>query len=324
MEDITNIIEAKNLSKNYKIQDAKGGVINRLFSREYKIINAVNDVSFEVKRGEMIGFIGPNGAGKSTTIKMMSGILVPSSGEIKVLGNNPYQRRKKNAFKIGVIFGQRSQLWWDLPLVDTFKLLKSMYRISDDVYKKNMEIFLNELKINEFFHQPVRLLSLGQRMRGEIAAAMLHDPEILFLDEPTIGLDIVAKQQVREFVKSINCLREVTVILTTHDMKDIEDLCERIVLINHGNIVLDMPLDSVIDKFSKTIDIVITFSSPPLNLFALEGCNIIKNGEFKYTFRIEKSKISISELISHYIAGYEIGDISIQKTEVEEIMRQLF
>lgn len=302
----------------------KESIWSRLFSNDYKLINAVDDITFAIKRGEIVGFIGPNGAGKSTTIKMMSGILVPTTGHLEVLGKEPHKFRKENAKSIGVVFGQRTQLWWDLPLSDTFKLLKNMYRIPDEVYKRNLETFMTDLDIKSFIDQPVRQLSLGQRMRGEIAAAMLHDPDILFLDEPTIGLDIVAKKQMRNFIQRINQKRQVTIILTTHDMKDIENLCNRIILINGGKIILDMPLAEVKEKFNTTHDIKITFATHPMDLIEENGCEVIKQGDMDYLFRIQKDKIKVNEFVSSCMARYDIQDISIQGTDIEEIIRQLY
>ena len=269
------VIQAENLSRVYRVRVGQEIFFRRIISNQFREIRAVDRISFEVERGETVGFIGPNGAGKSTTIKMMTGILVPTDGSVKVLGKEPYRYRKDNAMKIGVVFGQRTQLWWDLPLSDTFRLLKSMYRIPDLVYKRNMELFMEELDLRAFFQQPVRQLSLGQRMRGEIAAAMLHDPEILFLDEPTIGLDVLVKQQLRGFIRSMNREKNVTMILTTHDMKDVEDLCQRIVLINGGKIVLDMPVSEVRDRFCQSHDVVITFAREPGMLDCPDGCEII-------------------------------------------------
>lgn len=295
-----------------------------MISNQFREIRAVDRISFDVERGETVGFIGPNGAGKSTTIKMMTGILVPTDGSVKVLGKEPYRYRKDNAMKIGVVFGQRTQLWWDLPLSDTFRLLKSMYRIPDLVYKRNMELFMEELDLRAFFQQPVRQLSLGQRMRGEIAAAMLHDPEILFLDEPTIGLDVLVKQQLRDFIRRVNREKNVTMILTTHDMKDVEELCRRIVLINGGKLVLDMPVSEVKDRFRQSHDVVITFAREPGALACPDGCEIIPRGKLEYVFRVDHEKIRISDFIAGYLAEYEIQDISIQGMEIEEIVRRLY
>ncbi len=318
------VIQAENLSRVYRVRVGQEIFFRRIISNQFREIRAVARISFDVERGETVGFIGPNGAGKSTTIKMMTGILVPTDGSVKVLGKEPYRYRKDNAMKIGVVFGQRTQLWWDLPLSDTFRLLKSMYRIPDLVYKRNMELFMEELDLRTFFQQPVRQLSLGQRMRGEIAAAMLHDPEILFLDEPTIGLDVLVKQQLRGFIRSMNREKNVTMILTTHDMKDVEDLCQRIVLINGGKIVLDMPVSEVRDRFCQSHDVVITFAREPGMLACPDGCEIIPRGKLEYVFRVDHHKIRISDFIARYLAEYEVQDISIQGMEIEEIVRRLY
>ena len=318
------VIQAENLSRVYRVRVGQEIFFRRIISNQFREIRAVDRISFEVERGETVGFIGPNGAGKSTTIKMMTGILVPTDGSVKVLGKEPYRYRKDNAMKIGVVFGQRTQLWWDLPLSDTFRLLKSMYRIPDLVYKRNMELFMEELDLRASFQQPVRQLSLGQRMRGEIAAAMLHDPEILFLDEPTIGLDVLVKQQLRGFIRSMNREKNVTMILTTHDMKDVEDLCQRIVLINGGKIVLDMPVSEVRDRFCQSHDVVITFAREPGMLACPDGCEIIPRGKLEYVFRVDHHKIRISDFIARYLAEYEVQDISIQGMEIEEIVRRLY
>jgi len=318
------IIKAEHLKRSYKVMENSGGFLRRFLSNHYKEISAVDDISFEIKRGEIVGFIGPNGAGKSTTIKMMTGILVPTEGKVQVFGKEPYRHRKENAFHMGVVFGQRSQLWWDLPLSDTFHLLKKMYRIPDGVYEQNMEIFMDKLDLKSFFEQPVRQLSLGQRMRGELAAAMLHNPEVLFLDEPTIGLDIVAKQHMRDFIQTINRERRVTIILTTHDMKDVEDLCQNILLINHGKLVLNMPITEVKRRFGRTHDIAITFAEPPVGTIEMNGCKAFQKSSSEYVFRIENDKISVSEFISMCVSQFKIQDISVQGTDIEEIIRQMY
>lgn len=324
MKENQVIIKAEHLKRTYRIMENSGGFLTHFFSNRYKEIAAVDDISFEIKRGEIVGFIGPNGAGKSTTIKMMTGILVPTGGKVEVFGKEPYKHRKENAFHMGVVFGQRSQLWWDLPLSDTFQLLKKMYRISDEVYHQNMRIFMDRLDLKNFFGQPVRRLSLGQRMRGEIAAAMLHNPEVLFLDEPTIGLDIVAKQQMRDFIQTINRERGVTIVLTTHDMKDVEDLCQNILLINHGKLVLNMPIAEVKHRFGKTHDVVIAFAEPPTGVIEINGCKGFPKNSSEYVFRIENDKISVSEFISACVSQLRIQDISVQGTDIEEIIRQMY
>jgi len=234
------IIEVKGLRKEFQIAKRKEGAfgaIRSLFSREYTTKLAVNNVSFSIQPGELVGYIGPNGAGKSTTIKMLTGILVPSGGEVRVRGLVPYEKRVENARQIGVVFGQRTQLWWDLPTIESFELLQHIYKVPAEKYARNMARFKELLGLDEFIQTPVRQLSLGQRMRADLAAALLHDPEILYLDEPTIGLDVVAKEKIREFIKEINRERSVTVLRTTPDMRDMEKICERKVLTHKETLI---------------------------------------------------------------------------------------
>ena len=242
------IIEIKNITKEFKVLNRREGLkgsIRDLFSRDYKIVRAVDNISMSIEQGEIVGYLGPNGAGKSTTIKMMTGVLEPTSGEILVGGNVPYQNRTKNAQEIGVVFGQRSQLWWDVPVTDSFELLKDIYSIPSEVYRKNRDELSELLDLGDIIRTPARQLSLGQRMRCELAASLLHSPDILFLDEPTIGLDSVSKIAVREFIVRLNSERKTTVILTTHDMQDIEAITKRIILIGKGKILLDGDINDI-------------------------------------------------------------------------------
>lgn len=253
-------IEVEHLMKDFMIAKRETGflgAVKSLVKREHIKKEAVQNISFSINEGEMVGYIGPNGAGKSTTIKMLTGILVPTSGCVKVNGIIPYENRQENAKNIGVVFGQRTQLWWDLPTIESFELLKEIYRVSDKRYKKNMDTFTEILGLDEFLNTPVRQLSLGQRMRADIAASLPHDPPILFLDEPTIGLDVVAKEKMRTFIKEINLERNITVILTTHDMEDIEKLCERMILIDHGQKVYDGEIAVVKERFGKTRTLIV-------------------------------------------------------------------
>lgn len=236
------MIEVKNLTKEFKKPVRKQGVwgmITTLFSKEYETKVAVNNVSFTIHDGEIVGYIGSNGAGKSTTIKMMCGILNPTSGEVRIDGEMPYKKRMQVAEKIGVVFGQKTQLWWDIPLIESFKVLKEIYRVSDEEYEERMEFLCETLDLKEFLSQPVRTLSLGQRMRADLAASWLHNPNILFLDEPTIGLDVWVKEKIRQAIKTMNEKYNTTVILTTHDMQDIENLCSRIIMIEEGKVIYD-------------------------------------------------------------------------------------
>lgn len=235
-------IEVSHVSKEYEVivqRPGAGNVLRNIFHPDKKKVNAVNDVSFRIEEGELVGFIGENGAGKSTTIKMMSGILFPTAGNISVAGLCPYRKREENARNIGVVFGQRSRLNWDLPMMDSFELYKEIYQIDSDTFHKNVERFVEMLRMQEFYHTPVRQLSLGQRMKVEVALSLLHEPPILYLDEPTIGLDVLAKQQIREFIKERNHLAGTTTILTSHDMKDLDCVCQRIIVLAKGTIIFD-------------------------------------------------------------------------------------
>src|SRR6266568_3237797 len=246
------MIKAEGLSKTFRVARRRPGLIGSLrsvFDPEVRVVPAVKDLSLRVERGEMIGLVGPNGAGKSTTIKMLTGILVPSSGTMRVAGLNPVQQRRELASRIGVVFGQRSQLWWDLPLIDSLRLLKHLYRVPQARHEANMQHLRAMLDLDEFLDTPVRQLSLGQRMRGDIAAALLHEPEMLYLDEPTIGLDVVAKARIREFLLKLNVEQGTTILLTTHDMDDVETLCPRIVIIDHGRKLYDGSVNSIRARF---------------------------------------------------------------------------
>ncbi len=242
------MIEMKGISKTYRIRKREAGIgsaVKALFTRDYTEIHALKEMSFTIPDGQIVGYIGPNGAGKSTTIKILSGILRPDSGECTVNGMVPWEDRKKYVSKLGVVFGQRSQLWWDVPVIESFQLLRDIYRVERGEFQSNLRRLTEQLDLQSFLNAPVRLLSLGQRMRCEIAASLLHSPEILFLDEPTIGLDAVSKLKVREFIQSENRERKITVILTTHDMQDIDALCHRVLLIGKGQLLLDGSIEEI-------------------------------------------------------------------------------
>ena len=248
------IIEVKELSKVFKIKKREPGFVGALkglFSNVYEEKKAVDNISFNIDEGEIVGYIGPNGAGKSTTIKILVGILTPTFGQVEVKGIIPYNNRQENARNIGVVFGQRTQLWWDIPVSETLDLLRHMYKVPLDVYKKNLELFTDILGIDKFIHTPVRQLSLGQRMRADICAALLHNPPIVYLDEPTIGLDVVVKENIRTFIKEINRQRKTTVLLTTHDVSDIEKLCSRVMVIDKGQIMYDGSLELLKENMKK-------------------------------------------------------------------------
>ncbi len=318
-----NIIELQNVHRRFKVAKRDGSFLKYMFHRQYTTVEAVNDVSFSIKAGELVGFIGPNGAGKSTTIKMMTGILVPTLGEVRVLGKVPHQHRKTIAAQIGVLFGQRSQLWWDLPVEDTFKLLKKIYKIPDKVYEENVKTYGSLLGVEEFIKQPVRQLSLGQRMRADLCASLLHDPKILFLDEPTIGLDVVVKKQIREMIRDINKQKGVTVILTTHDMKDIEEICERIIMIDKGKIIIDRPTDEVKHTFRGNNIIEVVFDHAP-TVFTIDDAETVKWEADHATITYDPTKTTSAVIITEIMAQHKIADITIKEPEIDDIIRNLY
>lgn len=320
------IIEVEDLMKDFMIAKRETGflgAVKSLVKREHIKKEAVKGISFSINEGEMVGYIGPNGAGKSTTIKMLTGILVPTSGSVKVNGIIPYENRQENAKNIGVVFGQRTQLWWDLPTIESFELLKEIYQVPDKRYKENMDTFTEILGLDEFLNTPVRQLSLGQRMRADIAASLLHDPPILFLDEPTIGLDVVAKEKMRTFIKEINKERSITVILTTHDMEDIEKLCERMILIDHGQKVYDGEIAVVKERFGKTRTLIVDLeeSSRSLNL---RGGEVFKEEASRFWIRFNRDEVSASGLIAQITETHNIKDLTVEETAIESIISRIY
>ena len=320
------IITVEHLSKHFKVYKRRTGFWGNLsstVSRKHDIIKAVDDVNFTLERGELVGYIGANGAGKSTTIKMLTGILVPTSGHIEVMGLTPYRHRKENTRRIGVVFGQRTQLWWDLPVIDSFELLKHIYEIPQNLYKQNLEFFSDLLQLQPFLSTPVRRLSLGQRMRCDLTAALLHNPEILYLDEPTIGLDVVAKEQVRQFLRQVNAERQVTVILTTHDLNDVEQVCQRLIIIDSGKIIYDGGIDALKKRYGKTrvliVDLVQTYPD-----IQLEGVDLTRREGNRIWLAFDRDTISASEVIAQLTARYEIQDLTISEPEIEEIVRRIY
>jgi ABC-2 type transport system ATP-binding protein len=284
------------------------------------VVQAVRNLSFTVERGEMVGYIGPNGAGKSTTIKMLTGILVPTGGRVSVAGMEPSRQRVELAKRIGAMFGQRIQLWWDLPLLDSFDLLRHIYRVPADRYRASLERFRDVLDLDPFLHTPVRQLSLGQRIRGELTAAMLHGPELLFLDEPTIGLDVVAKQRVRDFLVEINRRDEVTVLLTTHDLGDIERLCERLLVIDHGSLIWDGPIAELRDRYGdeRTLVVDLEEPAPPLQV---EGARVERVEGPRQWLRFRGSA---AELTARVAAAARVVDLQIAEPDIEEIVRRIY
>ena len=320
-----SFITVKQLSKTFKVAKRNSGYKNAIksfFKREYKIVEAIKDVSFSIDKGEIVGYIGPNGAGKSTTIKILSGILTPSSGTCKVNGITPWLKREEYVKKIGVVFGQRSQLWWDIPAEDTFDLLKDVYDINEEEYQRTKNDLIEKLNLKDIINVPVRQLSLGQRMRCEIAASLLHSPEILFLDEPTIGLDAVSKQIVRDFIKKLNKKKNVTVILTTHDMSDIEALAKRIILIGKGKVLYDGTLKKLKNNYDNYKYITINTEDK----LTIKNKGIIKKEKIKdgYKVVIDSKIINISEFLNMVSKKISIKDIEIDNENIDNIIVKLY
>ncbi len=319
------MIELKNINKTFKVAKRNAGLheaVKAMFRKEYTFIQALNDVSFTINDGEMVGYIGPNGAGKSSTIKIMSGILTPDSGECVINGRTPWKQRVDHVREIGVVFGQRSQLWWDVPVVDSFELIRDIYKVDDREFKKNLNELKELLDIGEIIRTPARQLSLGQRMRCEIAASLLHSPSTLFLDEPTIGLDAVSKIAVRKFIRTVNSERKTTVILTTHDMQDIEALTERILLIGRGKILLDGSLSELKRRNFSSRTFVIDYAGTIDEIG--NGMSFIKKLDGHAEILIDTDVISVSEAIAKISAQADIRDISITGTTAEEMVVSLY
>ncbi len=319
------MIECKGLNKSFKVAKRNAGLreaVKALFKKEYTYVHALRDVSFTVRDGEMIGYIGPNGAGKSSTIKIMSGILTPDSGECLINGRIPWKDRIAHVREIGVVFGQRSQLWWDVPVIDSFELIRDIYKVPPDTYTKTFKQLTELLDISEIVRTPARQLSLGQRMRCEIAASLLHDPSILFLDEPTIGLDAVSKIAVRNFIRTINRERGTTVILTTHDMQDIEALTERILLIGRGRVLLDGTLGDLRKQSSSKKLLTVDYTGTKLP--ELESATILRDAEGHAEISVDTSLVSVSHIISLLSADIEIKDINVAGESIDQTVAALY
>lgn len=320
------MIKVEALNKSFKVAKRGAGVgaaLKSLFSPQYSTVQALKDISFEIDEGEIVGYIGPNGAGKSTTIKVISGILVPDSGKCNILGYTPWKNRVKHVKNIGVVFGQRSQLWWDVPVIDSFNLLKDIYKVPHNDFNDTLELLTATLDLSSLLSTPVRQLSLGQRMRCEIGASLIHNPKILFLDEPTIGLDAVSKIAVRNFIKTINKEKKVTVILTTHDMNDIEALAERIMLIGKGKLLLDGTLTELKNKFitHKTLTVNYTENNETIDI---KGTTILSKSKERLSLSVDLEKIKVSEVIGLLSNSLDITDVSVESRPIEEIIVDLY
>jgi ABC-2 type transport system ATP-binding protein len=327
------IIEAHDLVKTFertKRAEGRFSAIRTLLTREKETKVAVDGVSLSIDEGEVVGYLGPNGAGKSTTIKMLTGILVPTSGTATVAGVTPWESREVNALKIGVVFGQRSQLWWDLPLDESFRLIGKMYRVPPERYKANLDMLTELLGMAPFLTTPVRQLSLGQRMRGDLAAATLYEPPILFLDEPTVGLDVVAKERMRGFIEAINRERKATVLLTTHDLDDVERLCKRILIIDQGRVLFDGPAAHLKQAYApyRLLDITVSGDGArDLAAFSTDlpdGVTTSALNELKATFQVDPAVVPVAAVIADISARAPVVDLAVREQEMEEIIREIY
>jgi ABC-2 type transport system ATP-binding protein len=320
------MIELKGISKSYKVAKRSSGLrqaAKALFKRDHTIVEALKDISFTINPGEIVGYIGPNGAGKSTTIKIMSGILVPDQGSCTIMGYTPWKQRTQYVKNIGVVFGQRSQLWWDVPVIDSFELLKDIYKVPTQEYKSTTDLLITSLELQDILNSPVRQLSLGQRMRCEIAASLIHNPKILFLDEPTIGLDAVSKIAVRRFINTINKEKGVTVILTTHDMNDIEALANRMILIGKGTLLYDGNLTELKKRFGaqKTIQADYKSNNTPIDI---PGTKILSWTPERITMSLNSEAVKTSDVITQLSQKVELIDVSIEPQSIEEMIVNLY
>ncbi len=319
-------IVVENLVKTFQVAERQAGTwgaVRGLVRRTHRTVHALDGISFELRPGELVGYIGPNGAGKSTTVKMLAGILVPTSGRCEVLGRVPWKERKAHVQQLGVVFGQRTQLWWDLPVVESFDLLRDIYRVPADRYRVLRDELTERLNLGSLLDTPVRQLSLGQRMRCDLAASLLHAPPLLFLDEPTIGLDAVSKLAVREFVQTLNRERGVTVILTTHDMDDIEALCSRVIVIGGGRILSDGTLDALRERVTRERWLLLDLEEADLAIEDPDAEILRRDGQ-RVTLRFDPARVSPAQLISRLTARYPIRDLFVQNPPIEEIIARLY
>ena len=297
--------------------------MRNLFTREYRLVRAVDGISFDVEPGELVGYIGPNGAGKSTTIKMLTGLLVPTGGDLWVNGRVPWKERRAHVATLGAVFGQRTTLWWDLPVIESLDLLQHIYKVPPDRFRHNLDEFRELLELDPFLDAPVRSLSLGQRMRADFCAALLHDPALLFLDEPTIGLDVVAKERIRQFILHINRQRGTTVLLTTHDLSDVEKLCQRVMIIDQGRLLFDGELGNLRDRFGGNRKLLVYFAQEYESV-AVDGAQIVERDGTRVTYQFERSFITASELIGRLSASYRIRDLQVREPEIAETVRRIY
>ena len=319
-------IRLEGIGKSFKVATRTAGfkeAAKALFVRQHRVVEALKDISFSIGEGEIVGYIGPNGAGKSTTIKIMSGILVPDGGSCSIMGYTPWKDRTEYVRHIGVVFGQRSQLWWDVPVLDSFELLRDIYKIPEAQYKQNVSMLTELLDLATIIQMPVRQLSLGQRMRCEIAASLLHSPKLLFLDEPTIGLDAVSKLAVRNFIKTLNKERGVTVILTTHDMSDIEALASRLLMIGKGSLLYDGTLEELRARFGtgRTVTVDYRGQSAPIEI---PGAALEEWSQERAVYRFDMERIVLADIVSRLSNSVEIVDIAVASKDIDEMIVELY
>ncbi|MBQ9808195.1 MAG: ATP-binding cassette domain-containing protein [Ruminococcus sp.] len=328
---MSHIIEIRNVTKEFKVLNRREGLkgsLRDLFSRDYKIVRAVDNVSMDIDQGEIVGYLGPNGAGKSTTIKMMTGVLEPSSGEILVNGAAPYKNRTRNAQEIGVVFGQRSQLWWALPLVESFKILKDIYQIDDKQYSDMMDLYRSLVDIEPLLHKPVRQMSLGQRTLSDILAAFLHDPKIVFLDEPTIGLDVSMKAKIRTLIHALNKEKNTTVILTTHDMGDVDALCRRIVIIDKGKMLYDNDIAHLKGFFGSYRTLKIRTAGQLSETAGMIEKDLpdftVSSDDEWISILVDEDKKKVIDVLAGLQSSYDIKDMQLEEISTEEVIKKIY
>jgi ABC-2 type transport system ATP-binding protein len=322
---VVALIEVENLVREFHTYERPPGfwgAVGSLFHRKPKVVRAVDGISFTVDRGEVVGYLGPNGAGKSTTIKMLCGILVPTGGEVRVDGIVPHRQPRLNARRIGAVFGQRTQLWWDLPAIESLRILAALYDVPPALYRENLAVFERVLELGEFAARPVRELSLGQRMRADLAAALVHNPSVLYLDEPTVGMDVMVKEQVREFLLQMVRERGTTVILTTHDLRDVEKLCRRVIIIDHGRAVYDDSIDELKRRYGQERHLVVKLAAP-VDAVTLEGARLVSREENRVRLAFPASG-SPQALLAELVSRYPIADLTIEEPELEGIIREIY
>ena len=323
---MNQLIRVEGLSKYFYLarhHRGRWGALRNLVSRERQVVKAVDDLSFTIQPGELVGYLGPNGAGKSTTLKMLTGLLVPTTGALQVAGKVPWRERQAYVRHIGAVFGQRTTLWWDLPVIESLDLLQYIYQIPAERFKHNLGEFRELLELDSFLDTPVRSLSLGQRMRADLCAAMLHDPRLLFLDEPTIGLDVVAKERIRQFILHTNRERGTTILLTTHDLSDVEKLCERVMIIDHGKLLYDGQLGTLSERFGGKRALLVDFAEP-YQLPRVDGAEIESQEGQRVVYRFERTVMSASELIHRISERYRIVDLEVREPDIEETVRRIY